>query len=73
VITFLFLFIASRHSFGQLVSPEGTASVMVTVDARHPWVDSGLEVRKGEQLSFEASGTIQWGATPRPVNLARVV
>jgi len=25
----------------------------VTVEATHPWVDSGLTVRKGERLSFE--------------------
>jgi hypothetical protein len=35
----------------------------VTVDAKHPWVDSGLTVRKGERLSFHADGTIQWGST----------
>ena len=36
----------------------------VTVEATHPWVDSGLIVRKGERLSFKADGTIQWGAKP---------
>ena len=36
----------------------------MTVDAKHPWVDSGLVVRVGERLSFEADGTIRWGAQP---------
>jgi hypothetical protein len=36
----------------------------VTVDAKHPWVDSGLVVRTGERLSFQADGTIRWGAQP---------
>jgi hypothetical protein len=65
--TFLFPVIASRHSFSQVVSPDGTSSVIVTVDAKHPWVDSGLTVRKGERLSFEATGTIHWGAKPGQV------
>ena len=40
----------------------------VTVDASHPWVGSGLTVRKGERLAFETHGTIQWG--PRPDQVA---
>ena len=39
----------------------------MTVDAKHPWVDSGLMVQKGERVSFEASGAIQWGAEPGQV------
>ena len=54
--------IASRDSSSQVVSPEGKSSVIVTVDAKHPWVDSGLIVRKQERLSFQADGTIQWGS-----------
>jgi hypothetical protein len=63
-LTFLFPALGSRHSFSQVVPPRGGSSVIVTVDAKHPWVDSGLTVRKGERLSFEANGTIQWGAKP---------
>jgi len=66
-LTFLFPVIAWGHGFRQVASPEGTSSVTVTVDARHPWIDSGLAVRKGEQLAFEASGTVQWGAKPGQV------
>jgi hypothetical protein len=33
----------------------------VTVSARRPWTDTGLDVRTGEILSFSTEGTIQWG------------
>ena len=59
--------VAPRHSLSQVVSPARTASVTVTVDAKLPWVDSGLMVRKGERVSFDAGGTIQWGAKPGQV------
>jgi hypothetical protein len=52
---------------GQSTPPTGTASVTVTVEATHPWVDSGLTVRKGQRLSFHADGTIRWGAKPDQV------
>jgi hypothetical protein len=54
---------AARH----VASPGGAASATVTVDATHPWVDSGLIVRKGERLSFEADGVIHWGNKPDQV------
>jgi hypothetical protein len=47
---------------GQGSSPEAASSATVTVDAKHPWVDSGLAVHTGERLSFQAGGTIRWGA-----------
>ena len=47
--------------------PAGTASVTVTVEATHPWIDSGLTVRKGESLTFHAEGTIRWGSKPDQV------
>lgn len=59
--TLLLPVISVRQGFGQVVSPEGTAGVTVHVEATHPWVDSGLTVRKGDRLSFTADGTIQWG------------
>ena len=39
----------------------------VTVDAGHPWVTSGVTVRKGDRLVFKAEGTIRWGAQPDQV------
>ena len=50
------------RAFGQGATPADPIAT-VTVDAKHPWVDSGLTVRKGERLSFRADGTIQWGST----------
>jgi hypothetical protein len=47
--------------------PTDTASVTVTVEATHPWMDSGLTVRKGERLTFHAEGTIRWGSEPDQV------
>lgn len=64
-VTLLLAAIDSPHSFGQGVLPE--RSVSVIVDAKHPWVDSGLAVQKGERVSFEANGTVQWGAEPGQV------
>jgi PA-IL-like protein len=55
-----FLIAAPDDGLGQ-AAPAGTSKVTVTVDAAHPWIDSGLSVRKGERVSFEATGTIQWG------------
>ena len=65
--TLLLPVISVRQGFGQVVSPEGTAGVTVHVEATHPWVDSGLTVRKGDRLSFTADGTIQWGTKPDQV------
>jgi hypothetical protein len=44
-----------------------TSNLVVTVDAAHPWVDTGLTVRKGDRVAFVAAGTIQWGAEPGQV------
>ena len=60
-LTFWLLAAPDRGS-AQVPSPEAATRVTVTVDAKHPWVDSGLVVRNGESLSFEADGTIRWGA-----------
>jgi hypothetical protein len=51
----------------QATALQGTAKTTVTVEATFPWIDSGLTVRKGERLSFEASGTIRWGKKPDQV------
>jgi hypothetical protein len=52
---------------GQAAPAGPTPIITVTVDAMHPWIDSGLTVHKGERLSFEATGTIQWGSNPDQV------
>jgi hypothetical protein len=69
VVTTLWLLscLADLRGAAQVAPPPTGAAVTVTVDAKHPWVDSGLTVRKGERLSFQADGTIQWGSTPDKV------
>src|SRR5712691_10234491 len=53
--------------YGQAPVAEGSTRVTITVDAKHPWVDSGLIVRKGEPLLFRVDGTIRWGREPDQV------
>jgi hypothetical protein len=59
--------VSRRQGLGQTTSPEASPKATVTVEATHPWVDSGLTVRKGERLSFQATGTIRWGSKPDQV------
>jgi len=59
--------VSPRHGGAQGTSPQRTVRATVTVEATHPWVDSGLTVHKGERLTFEAHGTIQWGSKPTEV------
>jgi hypothetical protein len=56
----LVAFAAPSH--GQQASPD--RSITVTVDAKHPWVDAGMMVQKGDRLNFDANGTIRWGDDP---------
>jgi hypothetical protein len=62
----LLLLVSPSPGIGQVASKDGAANT-VHVDATHPWVDSGLTVRKGQRLSFSAEGTIQWGSRPDQV------
>jgi hypothetical protein len=61
-VTALILVFSMRAGVGQVASSGRAATATVSVDAKHPWVDSGLIVRKEERLSFQADGTIQWGS-----------
>jgi hypothetical protein len=65
-LTLLTLGASGNAAFGQ-EKPRDAPIATVTVDAKHPWVDAGLDVRKGDRLSFEADGRIQWGAEPDQV------
>jgi hypothetical protein len=58
---------ASKPVDATLFQTPAPHTATVTVDARHPWVDSGLTVNKGDPVTFVAEGTIQWGADPRQV------
>ena len=59
--------VSSRPGVAQGTSPARTVKATVTVEATYPWVDAGVVVRKGERVSFEASGTIRWGSKPDQV------
>ena len=61
-----FAVLAPCDGLGQAAPPD-TPAAKVTVDAAHPWIDTGLNVSKGERLSFTAVGTIQWGSQPGQV------
>lgn len=57
----------STRTSGRTRSPDQGASATIVVDAKHPWIDSGLTVRKGERLLFHADGMIRWGPKPDQV------
>jgi len=42
-------------------TPSEGRSRMVTVAARQPWTDTGLDVVEGDILQFRSEGVIQWG------------
>jgi hypothetical protein len=46
------------HSGGR---PAGLRERSTSVDAASAWSDTGIDVRAGMSVSFEASGKIQWG------------
>ena len=41
--------------------PRGLREREVTVSARQPWTDTGVTIRNGQTVYFEASGRIRWG------------
>jgi hypothetical protein len=43
----------------------GLRERVVTVDARTAWTDSGVDVRSGQDLSFDAAGEVRWGPNRR--------
>src|SRR5471030_2085475 len=61
-LTLLLPVISLRASVVQTATPDAGAGITVKVEASHPWVDSGMTVRKGDRLTFTADGTIQWGS-----------
>jgi Ca2+-binding EF-hand superfamily protein len=50
---------ASSGTAGAGQEPIGTSGRAIVVDARERWTDTGLVVRRGDMLRFEAEGTIQ--------------
>lgn len=47
------------------VRPPGLRERVVTVLARTAWTDTGLDVRTGQVVYFEASGRVRWGRDRR--------
>ena len=41
--------------------PRGMRERRVTVEAREPWTDTGIDVRSGQQVYFQSSGETRWG------------
>lgn len=47
---------------GGASNPSGPSQAKVRVEANRPWTDTGLVVRAGEQVQFNADGTVTFGA-----------
>lgn len=45
--------------------PRGMRERTVNVTAREPWTDTGIEIRQGQQIYFQASGETRWGPNRR--------
>jgi hypothetical protein len=45
--------------------PRGMRERQVNVTAREPWSDTGIDVRAGQQIYFQASGETRWGPNRR--------
>ncbi len=45
--------------------PSGLRERRVVVQANQPWTDTGIEVRQGQTVYFEAGGFVNWGRGKR--------
>jgi hypothetical protein len=45
--------------------PRGMRERQVNVTAREPWSDTGIDLRPGQQIYFQASGETRWGPNRR--------
>ena len=57
---------ALNSSSSTPVATSGVASTpgAVTVNANQPWTDTGITVKKGDRVSFQATGQIAFGHSP---------
>lgn len=69
-----------RRSSDGSQRPRGLRERRVDVSARQPWTDTAIDVRRGQEIYFTASGETRWGSDRRdgadgergsPVNPAR--
>lgn len=64
---------AARSLFALNLGRPGSGAVgtsgreAVTVDARQPWTPTGVFVRRGEQVAFDATGRVRWGTRANQV------
>ena len=52
---------SSSSAGDQGSSTSGLRERTVTVDARRDWNDTGIDVRRGQEVRFVASGKVKWG------------
>lgn len=45
--------------------PRGMRERQIGVSASQPWIDTGIEVRAGQELYFSAEGQVRWGPSRR--------
>jgi len=57
---------ANRRGFGNR-DTLGTSGQLVVVNAAQQWTDTGIDVRAGDRLLFDASGSVQLSPTPDDV------
>ena len=50
-----------RERDGTTGRPRGLREREVNVQARNQWTDTGVNVRNGQMIYFEASGRVRWG------------
>jgi hypothetical protein len=49
------------HGYSPGGRPAGLRERTVSVSARSPWSDAGIQVRQGQEVYFEAHGKVRWG------------
>jgi hypothetical protein len=53
------------RGFADRSRPTGMRERQVTVTANVPWTDTGIDVRAGQTVFFDASGEVRWGRDRR--------
>lgn len=46
---------------GDSAGSGGMRERSITVEAAKPWTDTGIELRRGQEIRFRASGKVRWG------------
>ncbi len=49
------------HGYSPSGRPAGLRERTISVSARSPWTDAGVQVRQGQEVYFEARGKVRWG------------